>query len=289
MADIIITGASGGIGRALALALAADPAHRLVLAGRDRARLDALAGEIGRLGERAVAVQGELSTPAEARALGERLAEVVERGATLVHNAGVWPHRRELTADGVEAAFAINHLAPLALQWPLLRAGVLDRILAIGAGLMVKGRFDAERTPAGADFGGVRTYCTTKLAFALGMRDTAAAHPETDVLVVHPGVVRTALGDRPGPIGWLLSRVKRGWEAPETCAARLVRILALPRWSPPGEAAWMEEETPKPWPAATEDPATRDAVRDVTTRLLAGLPPRERAPSPKDSSLPEKQ
>lgn len=271
MADFIITGATGGIGRALALALTANAAHRLVLVGRDDERLDALAAEVQRLGGRAVVVRGEISTLAGARALGERLAEVVKPGTTLVHNAGVWPHRREVTADGLETAFAVNHLAPLALQQPLLRTGRLDRILAIGAGLMIKGRFDAERTPTGGDFGSVRTYCTTKLAFALGMRDTAAAHPDVDVLVLHPGVVRTALGDRPGPIGWLLSRVKRGWESPETCAARLIRILALPRWSPSGEAAWMEEETPKPWPAAAEDPATRDAVRTVTARLLPDL------------------
>lgn len=270
MSDIILTGATGGIGRALALALATGSAHRLVLAGRDAGRLDALASDVQARGGRALTVAGDFATVAGARALGERLAETVKPGSTLIHNAGIWPHRREMTADGVEASFAVNHLAPLALQQPLLEAGRLERILAVGAGLMVKGRFDAARTPSGADFGAIRTYCTTKLAFALGMRDTAAAHPDVDVLVLHPGVVRTALGDRPGPIGWLLSRVKRRWESPETCAARMVRILARPRWSSAGEATWMVEEEVQPWPAVAEDPATRHAVREVTARLLGG-------------------
>ena len=48
------------------------------------------------------------------------------------------------------------------------------------------------------------------LCFALAMRDVAAAHPELDVVVLHPGVVRTDLGARTGPLGWLLSLVKRG-------------------------------------------------------------------------------
>ena len=273
MADIIITGATGGIGRALALELAPDPAHRLVLVGRDAGRLDALAAEVHTRGGHAFVVPGELSTRAGARRLGDRLTEAAERGATLIHNAGVWPYRRELTADGLETAFAVNHLALLVMQQPLLDAGRIARILAVGAGLMVKGRFDAERTATGGDFGSVRTYCTTKLAFALGMRDVAAAHPAVDVLVLHPGVVRTGLGERPGPIGWLLSRVKRRWEAPETCAARMARILALPRWSPPGEAMWMVEEQAQPWPPAAEDAATRQAVRAVTERLLAGSGP----------------
>jgi NAD(P)-dependent dehydrogenase (short-subunit alcohol dehydrogenase family) len=269
MADIIITGATGGIGRALALALAADPAHRLLLVGRDAGRVDALAGEVHARGGRALGVRGDLSTLAGARRLGARLADEAEPGATLIHNAGIWPYRKEMTADGWESAFAVNHLAPLALQQPLLDAGRVARVLAVGAGLMIKGRFDAERTPTGADFGSVRTYCTTKLAFALGMRDAAAAHPSVDVLVLHPGVVRTGLGDRPGPVGWLLGKVKRRWEAPETCAARMARILARPRWSTPGEAAWMVEEEPQPWPAVADDAATRQSVRAVTARLLA--------------------
>jgi hypothetical protein len=112
-------------------------------------------------------------------------------------------------------------------------------------------------------------YCNTKLCFALAMRGVAAAYPAIDTVVLHPGVVRTELGARSGPIGWLLSLVKRGWEAPEICAARLARILARERCSPPGEARWLMEESEQPWPAVAEDGATRRAVRDTTARLLA--------------------
>lgn len=272
MADLILTGASRGIGRALALALAGQPGHneRLLLVARDRARLESLVSEIQGKGGQAVAVPGDLSTLREARALGEQLATLVERDATLVHNAGLWPYKRELTPDGLEAAFVVNHLAPLAMQQPLLDAGLLRRILVVGAGLMIKGRFDAARTPTGEDFSSVRTYCDTKLGFAIAMRDVAAAHPEIDVLVLHPGVVRTDLGARPGPVGWLLSLVKRRWESPETCAARLVRILDRERWSPPGNARWLEKEEEQPWPAVAEDEGTRRAVREVSGLSVAG-------------------
>lgn len=269
MPDLILTGASRGIGHALALALAGRPADRLVLVARDRARLDALAAAVEQKGARALAVPGDLSSLAGARALGRRLADVVADGATLVHNAGVWPSRRELTPEGLEAAFVVNHLAPLAMQQPLLDAGRLRRVMVVSAGLIGKGRFDAARTPAGADFSAFRTYCTTKLCFALAMRDVAAAHPELDIVVLHPGVVRTDLGARTGLLGWLLARVKRGWEAPDACAARLARILARDRWSPAGEARWLVEEDEKPWPAVADDEGTRRALRETTARLLA--------------------
>jgi hypothetical protein len=119
----------------------------------------------------------------------------------------VWQHplsvRRELTAEGMETAFAVNHLAPL---------------------------------------------------------------------VLHPRVVRAGLGDRPGPVGWLLSRIKGRWESPEVCAERMTRILRHPRWSAPGDATWMVEEEVQPWPAAAEDPATRRAVREATARWMEGIP-----------------
>jgi NAD(P)-dependent dehydrogenase (short-subunit alcohol dehydrogenase family) len=269
MADLILTGASRGIGHALALALAQRPGDRLVLVARDRARLDALVTAVEQKGGSAVAVPGDLSTLAGAHALGQRLGELVTPGATLIHNAGLWPSKRVLTPEGFETAFVVNHLAPLVMQKPLLKAERLRRIMVVSAGLIVKGRFDLSRTPIGGDFSSIRTYCNTKLCFALAMRDIAATYPAIDVVVLHPGVVRTDLGARSGPIGWLLSLVKRGWEAPEVCAARLARILARERWSPPGEARWLMEETEQPWPAIAQDEATVLAVRDSTARLLA--------------------
>lgn len=247
--DWIITGASRGIGRALVVALArsAGRGSRLFVVARDAERLGALAQEVGDLAQ-IIPMTADLSRVGEARGIGERLAKETQPGAVLVHNAGLWPNQKEMV-DGVERAFATNCLGLLALQKPLLETDRLARILVVSAGLLIKGRFHPEDTPSGRDFSRFRTYCTTKLAGAVVMRDIARRYPKIDIAVGHPGVVNTDLGMTSGLFGWLLRRVKRNWETPETCAARLVRILEKPQWQKtPGDAPWYFEETEQPWP-----------------------------------------
>lgn len=256
--DWIITGASRGIGRALALGLASRAeAHsdRLFVIARDRESLRDLAEAAGPRVP-VLVYPADLSRLAGVVDVGRRLVDAVQPGAVLVHNAGLWPTALQ-RSDGLETAYVVNCLAPLALQRPLLAASRLSRVLLIGAGLMVQGRFDATKTPVGADFSRLRSYCSTKLAGAVAMRDVALRHPQVDFAVVHPGVVNTDLGVMAGPLGWLLRRVKRSWETPEVCAARLLRLLALPRWQQsPGQAPWFVEETRQDWPTAAE----RDAA-----------------------------
>lgn len=244
MQDLIITGASRGIGQALARELGARPNFRLHLVARDETALRATAAACRDAG----VLVADLSTLAAAAEAGRLLCERVQPGAVLVHNAGLWPAQRELTSDGFERSYAVNCAAPSALQAPLLAAGKLTRILVVSAGMIAAGRFDPARTPSGADFSGFRTYASTKRAFAQFTRELAPQYPEVDFLVLHPGVVRTDLGARGGAFGWLLARIKRRWEAPEVCAARLARILERPRWSPPGEARWYMEEKEAAWP-----------------------------------------
>jgi NAD(P)-dependent dehydrogenase (short-subunit alcohol dehydrogenase family) len=254
--DWIVTGASRGIGRSLALALGrrAAPGDRLFALARSSERLAELAAEIP--GCEVVPLAVDLSRLDAARAAGEQLAAKLRDGATLIHNVGVWPTKLELV-DGVELGFAVNCLGPLATQAPLLAAGKLGRVLVVSAGLIVKGRFDPQATPTGGDFSMLRTYCTTKLAGAVAMREAARLHPHVDFAIVHPGVVNTELGDGKGLLAWIVRRVKRRWESPDTCAERLLGLLARERWqTQPGHAPWFFEAEPQPWPDVVE----RDAV-----------------------------
>lgn len=271
MEHLILTGASRGIGRAFALAWA-GPHKKLTLLARDAARLaevEALAVSRGALVDTVVCDFADVDAAAAA---GVRVAERSPRaGAVVVHNAGIWPSAKALTAAfgrQLEMGFVVNHLAPLAFQRGLLRRGVVNQVVVVSAGLIAAGKFRAAKTPEGADFSSLKTYSNTKLAAAVMARALAVAHPDIDVTALHPGVVQTALGDRGGLVGALLRFVKKKWEHPDVTAARLVRVLQRPRGTA-GVAQWLFREEPQPWPTAV-DAAEADVV--AATRALMGDP-----------------
>jgi len=159
----------------VALAGRKQLADRLLLLARDETALQEVARLVRDAGTECLCVRGDLSTVAGAREAGDKLAEALRPSATLVQNAGLWPSRRELTEDGLERSFAVNCVGPLLMQEPLIARKLVDRIMVISAGLLVKGRFSPDRTPTGEDFSSWRTYCNTKLAFAIAAREISHA------------------------------------------------------------------------------------------------------------------
>src|SRR5580658_3900392 len=115
----VVTGATSGIGKATAAALARQGAE-LVLVGRDRGRSEATAAELARVAASPPRVEvADLSSMAQVRALADRLG-AMDRIDVLINNAGFVAGQRRMTEDGFEEAFAVNHLAPFLLTNLLL-------------------------------------------------------------------------------------------------------------------------------------------------------------------------
>ena len=107
----IITGASAGIGKALALNLARQGAW-LVLAARDRKRLEDLVAECESLGGRAVAAPTDVSDKFQCRALVDKTIETFGRIDTLINNAGVtmWARFDEISDISlIEKIMQVNY------------------------------------------------------------------------------------------------------------------------------------------------------------------------------------
>lgn len=189
MATILITGASDGLGRALAEDLAAD-GHRLLLHGRDPERLAKAAAATG--GE---VFPADLSSLAATKRLAADIRARHRHLDVLVNNAGVGfqggSTLREVSADGHELRLAVNYLAPVLLTrelLPLLREGAPARIVNVAS--VGQQLFDFDDPQHEHGFTQADAYCRSKLALISHTVDLAedlagsgitanAVHPAT--------------------------------------------------------------------------------------------------------------
>ena len=113
---VLITGGTGGIGKATAIGLAALGA-RVAITGRDRERAEAAAAEIrDATGNPLVdAFAADLSSQAEVRRVAAQVLDAYPRLDVLINNVGGFWATRHVTADGLEHTFAVNHLAAFLL------------------------------------------------------------------------------------------------------------------------------------------------------------------------------
>ena len=136
---VLVTGGTGGIGRATALGLATMGAH-LAVTGRDRGRTEGAAGELRAAGGGQVDVfVADLSSQSEVRRLADEVLQSLSRIDVLVNNVGGYWTTRHVTADGLERTFALNHLAPF-----LLTNLLLDRLRVWLTNIIVFGLADWE-------------------------------------------------------------------------------------------------------------------------------------------------
>ena len=176
---VVVTGATGGIGRAAAAMLAAHGAE-VVVVGRDPERTAQVARDLG--GTPAVC---DVSRLASLRAFTDGWTGPVD---VLVNNAGVMPPTRTVTEDGVELAFATNVLGP----WWLTRelAGHMapgSRVVNVSSGGMYGQRLDADLQ--NEDYRPAKAYARTKRAEVVLTQEWAdrLAHKGIVVHAMHPG------------------------------------------------------------------------------------------------------
>jgi NAD(P)-dependent dehydrogenase (short-subunit alcohol dehydrogenase family) len=203
----VITGASSGIGRATAVELARRGA-RLLLIGRNEARsketLEAIRAAAPNC--EAEMIRGDFAAQAEVRRVGEQIAKRVDRLDLLVNNHGVTMMRRELTPDGFEATFAINHLGYFHLTGillPRLRATPGARVVSVASEAHRFGALDLGDLHSEKKFAAMRVYGKSKSANIHFTRELARRYGSAQLTVncVHPGGVATNLGAGQGP--WL--------------------------------------------------------------------------------------
>jgi retinol dehydrogenase-14 len=232
----LVTGATSGIGKATATALARMGAD-LVLVARDPARGQATAAGIGAAtGNPHVEVlTADLSSQASIRRLAEDYRRGHDRLHVLVNNAGGTWATRHTTVDGLELTFALNHLAYFLLTnllLDLLRASAPARIVNVTSGAQAVGDIHIDDLQFQRRYRGQPAYNQSKLANVLFTYELARHLAGSGVTVncVHPGVVRTNFGrDDMGSVMRLLTPLVRPFmRTPEQGADTAVWLASSP-------------------------------------------------------------
>jgi len=232
---VLVTGGTGGIGRATALGLAAMGAH-LAITGRDRGRAESAAGEIRAAGGGQVDVfVADLSCQPGVRALAAEALQRLPRIDVLVNNAGGYWNTRHVTADGLERTFALNHLAPFLLTSLLLgrlKRSAAARVVTVSSNVHAMWRIDFDDLQGERSYSGARAYNQSKLANVMFTYELARRLEATSVTAnaLHPGVVSTSFGaEDPGGVQRLLTPFMRPFmKSPAQGAATSVHVASAP-------------------------------------------------------------
>ena len=199
----LITGGNDGIGRATATELA----HRgtqVVLASRNQAKGQKAAEEIRQQtgNEQVAFLPCDLASFESVREAARLFKAQYGPLDVLINNAGAFTSQLELTQDGFERQFGVNHLGHFLLTRLLLdqlRQAPDPRVINVSSVAYLRGQIDfnnlrGEKGPK--HYNGLKAYAQSKLANVLFTRELARRHPEINAYAVHPGPVRTRIGNK---------------------------------------------------------------------------------------------
>jgi NAD(P)-dependent dehydrogenase (short-subunit alcohol dehydrogenase family) len=260
-ATVLITGATSGLGRWLAVALS-DAGWNVLVHGRDPERTRALAAELG--GRAFVA---DLAALREVRGLAQEVAASTPRLDVLVNNAGVGfgppGGARETSHDGHELRLAVNYLAPVVLTrvlLPLLRASTPARVVNVGS--IGQAPVDLDDLGFTRGYDGMDAYRRAKLALAAWTFDLAAELDGTGVTanVLHPATLMPTNMVREAAQG-VMSTVEEGGHA----TLRLITDPALRDTT----GVYFDGAAPARAHPDAYDPAFRARLATATERLLS--------------------
>jgi NAD(P)-dependent dehydrogenase (short-subunit alcohol dehydrogenase family) len=223
----VVTGATSGIGRETARELAARGAT-LALVIRDRARGEALRREIG--GDVHLVV-ADLASMAEVSRAATELCGRFPAIHVLVNNAGAIFGDRELTADGFERTFALNHLAYFLLTSLLgepLRRAAPSRVVNVSSAAHQMGKIRFDDLQLARGYSPFRAYAQSKLANILFTRELARRLEGTGVTAncLHPGTIGSNFGQSGSKAFAFLARLGRPLLAGPRKGARTTLYLA---------------------------------------------------------------
>lgn len=272
----LITGATSGMGRATATALACMGAT-VVLVARNQQKgaavRDAIRAQCGN--PQVETLYADLASQQSVRALAATFQQRYPQLHVLINNAGALFFKRQTTVDGLEMTFAVNHLAPFLLTNLLLdqlKASAPARVITVSSGAEAMGRLDFANLQRERGYTSFGAYAQSKLANLLFTYELARRLAGTGVTAnaVRPGPVATSFG---GGGSGLLKLVPLFFRiigrSPEEGARTSIDLASAPAYEGvSGRVFYDKEQRPS---RQARDRALQQRLWEVSERLT-GLP-----------------
>lgn len=271
----VITGATSGIGRAAAEALAAMGA-RIVLVARNKQRGEAMLTKLRDrfpLAEHSI-YYADLLRLAEVKRAAADIAAAEPRVDVLLNNAGAMFAWRKITPDGFERTFALNHVAPFVLTHGLrerLFAAAPARVVNTAGALHHLATLHLEDLRLEHRYNAFYAYAHAKLCCVLFTRELARrwASQQVTANCLHPGEVATRFGDRAGGlIPYVFSVIHLFGSSPKKGASRIVRLASAREYAGVTGRYFYKEKLARPNPQA-EDDENAERLWDATAKSAA--------------------
>jgi NAD(P)-dependent dehydrogenase (short-subunit alcohol dehydrogenase family) len=299
---VLITGPTGGLGRAATLAMANRPALErpdLLLVGRPGRALTEVAGASRAAGATVYEIGCDMARLADVRAAAQKAKGLLDGGAVrplrgLVANAGVMVvDTHDASADGYELTFAVNYLAHAQLIGDLLDSFVPPaRIVLLGSNTYHQNFFrrmlrvppadwrdptdlarpTAADDPATVERAGI-AYSNSKLAILYYAHELQRRAPSgINVAVFEPGFMPgTGLGRGHGPAAQRMGRAIQaipGVSSPTRSGPALASIVLDDRWAHLRDGAFVVKDTERDVKPFAKDPTREERLWDATAELL---------------------
>jgi retinol dehydrogenase 14 len=196
---VLITGATDGIGKQTAIELALLGGE-VILHGRNEERLLKIKSEITTLTKniKIKTISSDLSSLKKTAELVDEINNRFEHIDVLINNAGVYMKRKELTEDGFEKTFAVNHLSHFLLTNRLFDTSIVrasSRIVNVSSVAHTRAQLDFNNLNSDNYFDAYNSYAVSKLANVLFTYELTRRLEHLDVCInaLHPGVISTKL------------------------------------------------------------------------------------------------
>ncbi len=258
---VMVTGATGGIGKETAKALHKMGAH-VVIVGRNPQKIAAVVEELKGQHPSGAEVDGmlaDLSSLAEIRKLAEEFKQKYNQLDVLVNNAGAYFTRRTESVDGFEMTFALNHLGYFYLTdllLDLLKASAPARIVNVSSGAHAMGKVNFDNLNSKGFFMGWSAYGNSKLMNILFTRELSRRLEGTRVTAnaLHPGFVATNFGHSGNGLWTLFTKLsQKGAIPPEQGAQTSIYLASSPEVAGVSGAYFYKSKNVQPSQAAQDD------------------------------------